>query len=74
MAQQVGDFVGAHLGISQVVLCEQLADYAISCEEEYKAYLQYIPQYVGDGMPVPVLTLSGLFSSRHGKFRGGPQR
>ena len=51
-----------------------LADYAISCEEEYKAYLQYIPQYVEDGMPVPVLTLSGLFSSRHGKFRVGAER
>ena len=48
-----------------------LADYALTAEEEYEAYLEYVPQYVADGMPVPVLTLSGLFSARHGKFSVG---
>lgn len=51
-----------------------LADYAITCKDEYEAYLEYIPQYVDDGMPVPILTLSGFFSARHGKLFAGTQR
>ena len=45
-----------------------LTEWAITAEQEYEAYLEYIPQYVADGMPVPILALSGLFSARHGKF------
>ena len=45
-----------------------LSDYAITTEEEFETYLEYIPHYVEDGMPVPILTLAGLFSSRDGKF------
>lgn len=51
-----------------------LTDRAITCQEEYEAYLDYIPQYVEDGMPVPILTLSGIFSARHGKFCVGSER
>jgi len=51
-----------------------LTDRAITCEQEYEAYLEYIPQYVEDGMPVPILALSGLFTARHGEFRVGARR
>ena len=53
---------------------EALFDYAISAEEEYDAYLAYIPQYIEDGMPVPNLMLSGLFSARNGEFSVGGER
>ena len=51
-----------------------LMDWAITCEEEYEAYLEYLPQYVADGMPVPILSLSGLFIARDGKFGVGSER
>ena len=50
-----------------------LTDWAITCEQEYEACLEYIPQYAEDGMPVPILTLSGLFAARHGKFCVGSE-
>ena len=53
---------------------EALSDYAITAEEEYDAYLAYIPQYIEDGMPVPNLMLSGLFSARDGEFSIGSER
>ena len=45
-----------------------LSDYALTAREEYDAYLEYIPQYLEDGMPVSILTLSGLFSAFEGKL------
>ena len=53
---------------------EALSEYAITAEEEYDAYLAYIPQYIEDGMPVPNLMLSGLFSARDGEFGIGRER
>jgi radical SAM protein with 4Fe4S-binding SPASM domain len=46
-----------------------LADYALTAGEEYEAYLDYIPRYVEDGMPVPVLKLADLFYANKGRFR-----
>ena len=45
-----------------------LTDYALTAEEEYEAYLEYIPHYLEDGMPVPSLMLSGLFLAHDGKL------
>lgn len=46
-----------------------LVDRALAAEEEYEAYLAYIPHYLADGMPVPILTLAGIFSAIEGKLR-----
>ena len=46
-----------------------IANQAITAREEFDTYTEYIPQYLEDGMPVPILTLSQLFcavSSRLG--------
>ena len=51
-----------------------LTKYALSAKEELEAYLAYIPQYVADGMPVPVLKLSELFNARFGAFGVGIER
>ena len=51
-----------------------LADYALTAEEEYETYLEYIPHYFEDGMPVPILTLSGLFTAFEGKLRVSSER
>ncbi|MBR3225446.1 MAG: radical SAM protein [Atopobiaceae bacterium] len=53
---------------------EALSDYAITAKEEYDAYVDYIPQYIEDGMPVPYLMLSGLFSASDGEFSVGSER
>lgn len=45
-----------------------LTDYALSSDEEYETYLEYLPQYVEDGMPVPGLMLSRMFSVRNGRL------
>lgn len=45
-----------------------LAGFALTAKEELDAYLEYIPHYLEDGMPVPVLTLSGLFSALDGRL------
>ena len=47
---------------------EAIADRALSAEEEYEAYLDYIPHYFEDGMPVAHLMLSALFLASDGKF------
>lgn len=51
-----------------------LGSYAISAKEEYEAYLDYIPQYFEDGMPVPILRLSELFSCFEGRLSVGAER
>ena len=51
-----------------------LSDYALTAEEEYEAYLAYIPQYFEDGMPVPALMLAGLFIARDGAFAVAAER
>jgi radical SAM protein with 4Fe4S-binding SPASM domain len=51
-----------------------LSDYAITAEEEYEAYLAYIPQYLADGMPVPTLMLSGLFMAQGGRLSVAAER
>ena len=51
-----------------------LTDYALTVEEEYEAYLAYIPHYFEDGMPVPALMLAGLFVAREGAFAVGAER
>lgn len=45
-----------------------LSDYELSPAEEFETYLEYLPHYVEDGMPVPILVLSGVFYARFGKF------
>ena len=45
-----------------------LVDYALTAQEEYDAYLAYIPQYLEDGMPVPILTLAGVFRAVLGEL------
>ena len=45
-----------------------LRDYELSLKDEFETYLEYIPQYIEDGMPVPALTLSGLFMSLRGRL------
>lgn len=47
---------------------EALADWALSAEEEYEAYLEYLPHYFEDDMPVPHLMLSGLFRASDGEL------
>lgn len=42
------------------------ADYSISLRELYDAYLEYIPQFFEDGMPVSIM-LGGFFSCRRAK-------
>ena len=42
-------------------------DKFLSCEEEYDIYLDYIPKYFEDGMPVKNLILAGLFGCENGK-------
>lgn len=37
-------------------------DNAITVEESYQAYLDYLPQYIADGMPISI-TLDGAFSN-----------
>ena len=46
---------------------EALSDYALTAKEEFDAYMDYLPHYFEDGMPVPILTLSGLFKAFEGK-------
>lgn len=53
---------------------EALQDYALTAEEEFEAYLEYIPHYIEDGMPVPILTLSGVFSALKGRLFIGSER
>ncbi|MCR4871137.1 MAG: radical SAM protein [Atopobiaceae bacterium] len=53
---------------------EALSDYAITTAEEYATYLEYIPQYFEDGMPVPILTLSGMFQAFEGRCKVGAER
>ena len=53
---------------------EALTDYALTAEEEYDAYLEYIPHYFEDCMPVPILTLSGLFKAFEGKLGVSSER
>jgi radical SAM protein with 4Fe4S-binding SPASM domain len=51
-----------------------LTDYAITAEEEYDTYLEYLPHYIEDGMPVPILMLSEVFTANQGKFSIGAVR
>lgn len=51
-----------------------LTDYALTAEEEFDAYMEYIPHYFEDGMPIPILTLSALFSAFEGKLRVSAER
>lgn len=53
---------------------EALDGYAITAREELEAYLDYIPHYLEDGMPVPILTLSGLFRAYGGGLSVGAER
>lgn len=53
---------------------EALDDYALSVEEEFEAYLEYIPHYFEDGMPVPTLMLSGLFRAFKGRCSVAAER
>lgn len=53
---------------------EALGDYALSVDEEYEAYLDYIPHYLADGMPVPDLVLSGLFFARGARLGVSSER
>ena len=53
---------------------EALSDYALTSKEEFDAYMDYIPDYIEDGMPVPILTLSGLFSAFEGRLSVGSER
>ena len=46
---------------------KDLREQALSCREEYETYLDYIPQYFEDGMPVKSLMLSGFFCCENGK-------
>ena len=43
-----------------------LGDYVLSPEEMCEAILEYAPQYVEDGLPVPILSMGGLFNARDG--------
>ena len=45
-----------------------LTDWAITAQEEFDTYLDYIPHYFDDGMPVPGLMLSALFMSMNGRL------
>ena len=45
---------------------EQGADYSISMEETFEAYLDYVPQYFEDGSPMTV-HLGGFFMCRKGE-------
>lgn len=47
---------------------EALSDLKLSSDEEYQIYLDYLPQYVEDGMPVPSLMLSRMFTARDGRI------
>lgn len=47
---------------------EALSKYALTAGEEFDTYLAYIPQYLEDGMPVPILTLSALFNAFDGRM------
>ena len=53
---------------------EALSEYALTVEEEYDAYMDYIPHYIEDGMPVPILSLSGLFRAFEGELSVGAER
>lgn len=44
-----------------------IGDKVLSCKEEYDIYMDYIPKYLEDGMPMKNLTLSGLFGCVDGK-------
>ena len=53
---------------------EALSSYALTAKEEFDAYIEYLPHYFEDGMPVPGLTLAGLFSSARGRLRVTSER
>ena len=44
-----------------------MQDKALTCKEEYDIYMDYIPQYIEDGMPVKDIMLSGVFGCHNGK-------
>ena len=44
-----------------------IKDKILSCKEEYDIYLDYIPQFVNDGMPLKDLILSGFFAYNDGE-------
>ncbi|MCR4907467.1 MAG: radical SAM protein [Lachnospiraceae bacterium] len=57
------------LGVSRLKVCRlscegegvALKDKELSVEEEYEAYISYIPQYIEDGMPLKELMLADVF-------------
>ncbi|MBQ3339210.1 MAG: radical SAM protein [Atopobiaceae bacterium] len=53
---------------------EALSEYALTAQEEFEAYLDYIPHYLEDGMPVPILSLSGVFRAFEGELSVGAER
>ena len=48
-----------------------LKDYELSCAQEFRAYLDYIPHYFEDGAPVPDLMLSAFFKCCNGPSATG---
>ena len=46
-----------------------LRNYELTPGEEFETYLDYLPQYVEDGMPVPFLTLAEVFEAKAGHLR-----
>ena len=51
-----------------------ISEQALTMEEVYECFLEYIPQYIEDGMPVPSLMLAGLFTAVKGKYSIGAER
>lgn len=77
VARELGELGVGSLKVSRLSCIGEgtaLGDYAITAKEEYEAYLEYIPHYVEDGMPVPVLKLADLFSASWGSFRVDAER
>ncbi|MBO4750783.1 MAG: radical SAM protein [Lachnospiraceae bacterium] len=44
-----------------------IREQALSCKEEYDIYMEYVPRYYEDGMPIKNLMLSGLFGFANGE-------
>jgi radical SAM protein with 4Fe4S-binding SPASM domain len=44
-----------------------IREQSLSCKEEYDIYLNYIPQYIEDGMPLKDIMLSGAFGCHNGE-------
>ncbi len=45
-----------------------IQDKSLSPEEEFSIYMDYIPQFIEDGMPIDDLLLSGVFGFYQGNF------